>query len=40
VLAATLAGGFRSPAMNAMLDVLGEVADGYTARAPELAAVS
>jgi DNA-binding transcriptional LysR family regulator len=40
VLAATLAGGFRSPAMNAMLDVLGEVAEGYTARAPVLAAVS
>ena len=37
VMAATLAGGFRSPAMTAMLDILGEAADHYVAEHQPLA---
>jgi DNA-binding transcriptional LysR family regulator len=40
IQAAALAGGYRSPATAAMLDILREVAAGYQRRTPELTLVS
>src|SRR4051794_31074254 len=37
IVAATLAGGFRSPATQAMLDILAEVGDAFASRRRELA---
>jgi len=40
IMAATLANGYRSPAMAEMLETLERIAAAYGAKTPELAAVS
>ena len=39
IYAATLADGYRAPATQAMLGILGDVAAGYASRRPRLALV-